>query len=400
MRVPVVILLSLFLGLGFGVGWIAVMDRLAAWDSSLETDPEAAKQREASAISRTLNPNAKLDVKETVHDFGIMYEKDSGRCDFYIKNIGSEVLTLEPNRTTCQCTGIDVSPKRVSPGGTAKVTLRWDSDRATGKFRQQATVITNDPDYPEVIFTIQGLFIQPIIANTTLNVPVIYNGTSDEQETSSAIYGFEKTPDLQILSIDWVEKEFFDASVEKVELNEIDKEDSLKQLATAKYILKIKVKPGQPVGPYIQKFTVKTNYASEPSLDFLVRGQVSAGGLSFVGKGYNRNQGFLDMGVLSGTDYEHNVNLILTGTGAEETKVEIEEVYPKWLKIDIAEDRNAGTEVRSMRIITFSIKVPAGSSSGDYSSISDGRNGYVTLKTSNPDNPTIHLPILFVIPGR
>lgn len=401
MKISTVIIISCIIGICIGFGSVFIGNQVWHWNPDLETNPDAVEQQAQAAVK--MDPNAKIEVKNSIYDFGTMRHLDTGKHSFEVKNVGTAVLTLKPNMTTCQCTKVEVSKRRVSPGETALVTLHWDSDRAMALFRQQATVETNDPDNPEVVFTIQGLFIFPIITKPTSVVfPVIYANSKAETEGYCTIYGFEEEPKLQFTSIDWTDKEHFDIELTPVELDEADKEDTLNKNASYKYLSKITVKPGLPMGPFREKFVLKTNYLVKPTVEIFVSGQVSSDRIVFNGKGYDRTKGILDLGTVSinqGTSQQ--LNLVLSGLGAANTEIEIKEVHPPCLKVVINDEaKPAEGETRRIRTLTMNLSIPPGSPSGDYSNLEAGTNGYIVFTTTNPDITTIRLPVTFNIPSR
>ena len=210
---------GILLGLGIAYGFLAIH----GWQLESETQPY--ENLAQNAFTKATNPNAKASIDETTHHFGVMDVKATGTHDFFIKNVGTEDLILKVDRTTCSCTGIDITPTRVAPGKTAKCHLKYNAEQAmTGKFSQGGVVMTNDPDNREIRLIVEGIFTNPVVVQpSSVNFSKIPVGTS--KTVTVRFYGFENEP-LQLSSPTWSDREHFDFQWESVIPSESDNADS------------------------------------------------------------------------------------------------------------------------------------------------------------------------------
>jgi hypothetical protein len=109
----------------------------------------------AQAVSAALaGPRAK--VESTEFNFGIVDPFRQHRHVFEVQNAGDSPLLLLNQGTSNNRLVIDIDPHTVSPGRTAKITVLWDALAADDDFSAQATVQTNDPANPTIVFALRG----------------------------------------------------------------------------------------------------------------------------------------------------------------------------------------------------------------------------------------------------
>ena len=102
--------------------------------------------------------NAKAAIEVTEHDFGVIRKEDGAvTTTFQVHNSGSDPLLLGDISTSCSCTSATVDISEVEPNGTAIVTVKFDPnvhEEPDGRFSRMTYIPTNDPDTPEIEFTI------------------------------------------------------------------------------------------------------------------------------------------------------------------------------------------------------------------------------------------------------
>lgn len=391
MRTRTVITFSCLAGILAGTGLAYAALTVNGWNPVLEYKKQSELIKEIAQKSE--NPNAKASIESTEFDFGIRDVKEKGKQDFYIRNIGTAPLTLEVNRTTCTCTGIDLSTKRLAPGKTAVATVHYDAERATtGPYNQGGTIVTNDADMREIYLSIKGIFTAPIVMNPGEVVfPTVPAG--DSRSRTIRIYGYEKTP-LELRTPQWNDKEHFDLVLNPSHLNEEDEKDSMRKYATSVYDAKITVKQGLPIGTFQEKFTVKTNYPSESVFEFLARGQVSGSFVSIAGMGYNKERGIALIGKVSqGQRLSRDFMLQFTGSTASRVRLAVKETNPDWLKVSLNEPRDIGRENSLRRLYTVSIEIPIDAPLGNYMKTDEENAAFVMLDTGLEEAPSIRIPL-------
>ncbi|MCL2743024.1 MAG: DUF1573 domain-containing protein [Planctomycetaceae bacterium] len=395
MRTANVIFASCALGIIIGLGSAFCALTYDGWNPELEHKRHSELVREIA--QRIENPNAKAFIENTVYDFGIRDVKDKGKCEFYIKNVGTETLTLEVNRTTCTCTGIDLSVKNLAPGKTSVATLRYDAERATpGPYNQGGTIVTNDPENREIYLSVKGIFTTPIVMNPGA---VVFSSlhSSAQQTAKVRIYGFEKIP-LKLENPQWNNKEHFVFEFSPSELNEADKEDSMNKNASSVYEGAVTVKPGLPIGTFQERFTIKTNYISEPEFEFTAKGQVVGSSISISGMSFNKDRGVLLMDkTVQGQSIKRDVMISFIGSSAARANLQKKDVVPEYLNITLSEPKDIGKDVAVRRFYTMSVEVPASAPVGSFMKADSGECGVITLETGLTENPVIKIPVEFSV---
>lgn len=377
------------LGLGIANGFLAVN----AWQLEFET--QSYEVLAGSALAQTTNPNAKAHIEETSHYFGVMDTKVTGSHDFFIKNVGTADLVLKVDRTTCSCTGIDITPTRVPPGKTAKCHLRYNAEQAvTGKFSQGGVITTNDPDKREIHLVVEGVFTNPVVVQpSTLNFSRVPAGTT--KTLTVRFYGFENEP-LQLSAPTWSDREHFDFQWEDAKPNESEDADSYLSLAKTVVEGTLTLKSGLPVGSFQEWFQVQTNYPSLPSVGFSASGQIAGGNVSVSGQGYNRETGVANLGsTVTGRSISKEFSIQFSGLSASSSTVQVRTVEPSWIRSELSPPRDAG----QFRMFSLIIEIPENAPTGSYMFGGDGQQAFIMLETSDEIIPVLRIPLQFVV-GR
>jgi hypothetical protein len=378
-------ILGVLLGFCFARGFLSIN----AWKP--ETETASYETLIQKAFEQVTNPNAQAHIEETVYNFGIMDVKSTGTHDFFIKNVGTEDLILVLDRTTCSCTGIDISPTRVPPGRTAKCHLRYNAEQAiTGKFSQGGIILTNDPNNREIQLLVEGIFTNPVVLRpSSVNLPRVEPGTS--RTATIRFYGYENEP-LQISSPTWGNREHFDFQWKTAEFDEIDINDSLLSLATSVVEGTITIKPGLPVGKFDEWFQVKTNYQGQVNVSFLVSGQI-VGNVTIRGRGFDMSRGIADLGnTVVGRKILREFSVQFSGSAARSASLQVKEVEPAWIRTELFPPTDAG----QFRVFPLIIEIPENAPTGNYV-VGDGQQAHVLLETSDENMPVIKIPLKFSV---
>ena len=389
---------SCVLGIVLGIGSAGAVLTVNGWNPELEFKKHADLVVEV--FEKNSNPNAKAFIENNIHDFGIKDVKEKGRHEFVIRNDGTAPLTLEVNRTTCTCTGIDLSHKRLSPGQQAVATVHYDAERAmTGPYEQGGTVVTNDPENREIYLGIKGIFTSPIVVSpSNVFFPSIQASGSDS--TTIRFYGFEKKK-LELETPEWNDHDHFDFVLTPSELTDADKEDRMNKLASSVYEGKVTVKPGLPIGTFQEKFVVKTNYPSEPVLEMFVRGKIVGSGVSITGMGFNKDNGVLSMGSTEvGQKLVRELSIQFSGLSGARADLKIADVKPEWLKTSLTQPRDIGSETARRRFYTLSIEVPATAPVSNFQKADAENVAMITLATGLEAVPLVKIPVQFIVVDR
>jgi len=377
------------LGMGVAYSFLSVN----AWQFESETKPYETLAE--TALAHATDPNAKAQIEETIHNFGVMDARAAGSHDFFIRNVGTADLILSVNRTSCSCLGIDIMPTRVPPGGTACCHLKYTAEQATaGKFGQGGIVLTNDPENREILLRVEGVFTNPVtVRPSSINLPRVTVGTT--RTATVRFYGFESEP-LQISAPTWTDHEHFDFQWKTVDPEESDEADS--HFALAKSIVEgtVTIKPGLPVGPFQDWFQVRTNYPRQTNVNFVVSGQIVGGSVSISGQGYNRSTGVADLGrSVMGRSLSREISIQFSGAAAQSASVQVSAVEPPWIRTKLSPPRDVGP----LRMISLTIEIPEDAPTGSYVFSGDGQQAHIILETTDETMPVLRIPLQFTI-GR
>lgn len=107
----------------------------------------------AAASLATAQP--KIELSETLFDFGTVWQGEPLSKDFTIKNVGDGPLTLEVE-SSCGCTTPTMPKSPLGPGESDKLTITYRSDHRKGPANQRVTIKTNDPSNPAPTITVRG----------------------------------------------------------------------------------------------------------------------------------------------------------------------------------------------------------------------------------------------------
>lgn len=351
-------------------------------------------------------PKAEADVPETKHDFGTVGVGEKGQHAFVIRNTGSAPLVLTKGATSCTCTVSDLGTndapgstdattaagKTVPPGGETTVSIQWTGKGAGGPFRQQATVLTNDPRRPEIAFVIEGAVVPTWKAvPDLLAVPKL--STQSDAAISTTVFTYGSEPP-QIDSLGAVEertKDFFTVTSAPLAAETIAAESG----ATGGFRLDVAMKPGLPLGPLRQTVRVVMRIPEEITVEIPVEGSV-AGDISFAGPAWNAAAQRLSLGqVSSRVGLSTKLFITARGPNRERVKPVVREVVPTSLDVEVgpAEPIGSGSVLR----IPITVAIAPGSPPANHLGSEQAPSGRIVLETGLPDSPTVSLPVSVVI---
>jgi len=86
--------------------------------------------------------------ENTEHDFDTLTQGTKAMWDFTFKNKGNEALKLEQIRTSCVCTVSKWSKKKIMPGKTGVIKVKF-SAKYIGNFYKTIAIISNSKTNPD-----------------------------------------------------------------------------------------------------------------------------------------------------------------------------------------------------------------------------------------------------------
>jgi len=112
---------------------------------------------------------AKIEIAETVHDFGKVKEGAVVEHTFTIKNTGTAPLIIKETRATCGCTVPEKPEQPIAPGATGEIKVKFNTAGKPGAQSKVVTIVANtSPENSEV--TLRGFVEGDELKN--LNGPV------------------------------------------------------------------------------------------------------------------------------------------------------------------------------------------------------------------------------------
>jgi hypothetical protein len=383
-------------GMAIGVGSAVIEAAMRPWrigDFSL-----------ANAGADGATPRA--DAPETTHHFGTVGSGAKGRHAFLIRNTGSAPLTLTTGATSCSCTVSDLGTgdapgsgdaaaaprKTIPPGGETTVGIQWTGKGPGGPFRQQATVLTNDPRRPEIAFVIEGTVVPTWKAvPDLLAVPRLSNQSATTISAKVFTYGKESPRIESLAAVDDRTKDFFTVTSLPLTVESIAAEPG----ATGGFALDVAVRPGLPIGPLRQILRMVLRIPEEITVEIPLEGSVS-GDISFTGPAWDAGGQRLSLGqVSSRSGLSTKLFITARGPNREQVRPVVREVVPPSLDVQVgaAEPIGSGAVLR----IPLTVAIAPGSPPANHRGSEQAPVGRIVLETGLPDCPTISLPVSVVI---
>ncbi len=97
----------------------------------------------------------KIDIPETRHDFGRVFERKQYIHNFVVYNRGDADLIINNVRPGCGCTVTNFD-KLVRPGKEGKIEFVLDGEKVHNQFSKSATVSSNDPVHATMTIAVAG----------------------------------------------------------------------------------------------------------------------------------------------------------------------------------------------------------------------------------------------------
>ena len=120
---------------------------------------ETAPDQSNTAMSSENQP--KLTIDSVKYDAGEVYEGNKIMHTYTIKNVGTAQLNIKAVKAGWGCT-VAKFDEAILPGQEGKVTLHVNTKNRKGKVTQSATIISDDPNNPQIKIYLSGTIKQII----------------------------------------------------------------------------------------------------------------------------------------------------------------------------------------------------------------------------------------------
>jgi Protein of unknown function (DUF1573) len=383
MKLSYVVVVSAVLGCVVGAG--------ISWARFGNAPPLFSSSSTASAAARAQSPQ--LLVDERNFEFGSVARKSKVRHTFKFTNIGAGTLTLAPGGTTCSmCTVSQLSKTRLAHGETADVTIEYDTTNSRQRFRQSATIRTNDSEQPRVELNIFGsviskyevvpdhLVFSKISVNETKTAEVkIYSSLSDDlQVIKHELTGPDTAP-------------FFEVQVVPIPTDKLPDKPDVKSGC----LVTVTIKPGLPLGPIRQTIRLELNTPGEEPLDIPIEAVVDSDISIVGGKGWHAEVSTLSIGAVRSADgATRQVKILLRGPDRHGVKIHPVKIDPPWLKVTTGETSELNKDVDQ---IPLTIEIPSGTPAVNHLGSGQGKLAEIMFETTHPQVKHMRMYLQFIV---
>jgi len=390
MRTAIILMISV--ALGVAAGWATAWWRV---DGGLEREAgDAARPGSTDTADGHAHDTPRVEIDRAEFDFGRMDVNAEGEHAFTFTNVGDAPLKLEVGDTSCSCTLGQIDDDHLAPGESTPVIVRWHANAGAGPYRQTATVHTNDPQRPRVVLTVTGEMIEALSADPSSLV--FSRVAAGEPAVAETRLESTVSDDLEIVGHQMLNHrtaEFFEVETASIPAAELDSP------ATQSVVrVRVKVKPGLPLGRFQQTIELQTNLPEAPSFELEVTGRVT-GPVTVVGvgPGWNGPENLLDLGKVDAqTGTRRKLLLIARGQSDKPIEYTVERIIPDWLEVELGEPKHIGRGATTQTPLW--IAVPAGSPATSYLGAAEaGHEGEVRLKTNRPKAEEIPIRVRFAV---
>jgi hypothetical protein len=392
MRLPsawFVTVVAACLGAAVGGGIVIVEAALRPWRAG-----------DFTVASRPTGPAPAVEVPETQFAFGTVGVGAKGFHEFVIRNAGAAPLELTKGATSCTCTvsdfdeqeGGSTGPKVVPPGGSTKLKVQWRGKGDGGPFRQQASVLTNDPARPQIAFVVEGTVVPTYKAVPTfITLPKLSTSSTERVVVTFFTFGKEQPAVDSVTLTEEKTAAFYTVHAAPLEPAAVATETG----ATGGFLVTVDILPGLPIGPLRQTIKVVFRMPEEVVAEIPVEGSV-AGDLAVAGRAWDSSREALLLGTISSRSGTQT-DLFLTAKGPHRADVKpvVREVVPDSMQVIIGVGKPVGSG--NVIRIPLSITIPPGSAPANHICSTQASAGRIVLDTGHPDSPTLTIPVCLAI---
>ena len=364
----------------------AVLWRAAAAERAAEAQSASLGATETAAAASSASELPHAVAPQTEFDFGVFDVEQAGEHSFVIRNEGPGDLTLRAGSSSCKCTLVDLPQGTIPPGEEGQVRLEWIAPESNERFRHGATVHTNDPQRPQLLFVVSGR-VRRHIAMYPPDVVVFSNVLPGQQRTHRALVYSEAYDAFDLGEIESTHPHI------TWDVAPMDAETLGRFYARSGYEIKIHLDSAEQLGRFGGHLALRPHVPGLPAdeqpppreLNVFsdVVGLVRLGGPDLDG----RTVGF---GLLpQGSAARRTVLISLAG---EQRELNVREIAatPDFLQVRLAADGAS----ESLTRYRLEIEVPADAAPCSYMRPALGE---VRITTDHPDLPELVLQVEFAI---
>lgn len=333
MRVVVIVVLAALCGAAIGqfgtwTEFSGVTERFEPNNGSRFREGDMASM--AADAGKKLVPTSGAKVRVTngeVHDFGKIERNTKGRHDFLFTNEGDAPLRLQSGGTSCKaCTISQLAKEVVEPGETVKVTVEWNAISADFDFRKEAYILTSDPTRSMVLLVVKGQVLESLrLMPGELELGSVASTSGVEVEAQLVCF---QDRQFEIVGTSLTNQdlaEHFEVTVVPLTPERL----SIHQGSQSGYAIRVKLKPGVPVGTILQTVKIKTNWEGTEEIEMPVRATIVSDISILQSPQFDSKHNILTLGVVKqGQGKTATLPILVKGPHRADVKLTVSSVVP------------------------------------------------------------------------
>jgi len=107
----------------------------------------------------------RLELSESVHDFGKLRPQEVVKCTVLIRNVGGDTLTISNVHSSCGCTVAKLDKSELAPGNETEFHIKFTASSRPGATEKHITFRTNDPDFGTAKIQLRAEVVPRIIVD-------------------------------------------------------------------------------------------------------------------------------------------------------------------------------------------------------------------------------------------
>jgi Protein of unknown function (DUF1573) len=208
---------------------------------------------------------------EPVKDVGTLAKGEKIVHDFQIRNDGDAALQITEVRPACGCTVADYD-KTIAPGQIGKVHVAIDTATFSGAVSKGVTVLTNDPQAPEIELTVKAN-LQPMISVKPGYARYITVQKEPKQGIITQTLWAPDGSDFDIVKVD-SPYPFLTTTFREAKTDERQAVEGVAAGKGKQWRLEMALSNDAPVGPLSDFVTVHTTHAKQKLVQIPISGFV------------------------------------------------------------------------------------------------------------------------------
>ncbi len=205
---------------------------------------------------------AKINFDAEEYDWGVIYQGETVKHEYKLRNDGDQPLSISQVKTSCGCTVAKDWPKLLAPGKSGVIKINFNSGSRQGRNEKSISVHSNDATRPLVKLKIHGNIkkLIDILPSQVVSLGVITLGES-------------ATGTFEVFSLEGK------MAIEKLEYNreklDINYEKIKKEDGREGYLFKVELKKGTPIGRIYETIKIETDLARKKMFEVKITGNVA-----------------------------------------------------------------------------------------------------------------------------